>query len=109
MPQSFVLKRGRLAALVDELTTDMRKVWTSYTSRSSPGAQAARETVKAAACRLEHYRGSDARHLLSRAQVMEPYTAVNLKERKDNKLKDFIHVAGPLGERLHQPSCDTWA
>lgn len=28
---------------------------------------------------------------------MEPHTARNLKERKYNKLKDFIHVAGPLG------------
>ena len=28
---------------------------------------------------------------------MEPHTAKNLKERKDNKLKDFVHVAGPLG------------
>jgi hypothetical protein len=28
---------------------------------------------------------------------MEPHTAKNLKERKQNKLKDFIHVAGPLG------------
>lgn len=32
---------------------------------------------------------------------MEPHTARNLKERKDNKLKDFLHVAGPLGA----PSC----
>jgi ribosome biogenesis protein SSF1/2 len=30
---------------------------------------------------------------------MEPHTAKNLKERKQNKLKDFIHVAGPLGAR----------
>ena len=29
--------------------------------------------------------------------MMEPHTAKNLKERKENKLKDFIHVAGPLG------------
>jgi hypothetical protein len=28
---------------------------------------------------------------------MEPHTAKNLRERKQNKLKDFIHVAGPLG------------
>ena len=42
---------------------------------------------------------------------MEPYTAKNLKERKENKLKDFIHVAGPLGacaslsasQRMHVP------
>jgi len=31
--------------------------------------------------------------------MMEPHTAKNLKERKENKLKDFIHVAGPLGAR----------
>ncbi|XP_028394576.1 suppressor of SWI4 1 homolog isoform X2 [Dendronephthya gigantea] len=29
--------------------------------------------------------------------VMEPNTAVNLKVRKNNVLKDFVHVAGPLG------------
>jgi ribosome biogenesis protein SSF1/2 len=29
--------------------------------------------------------------------MMEPHTATNLKERKENKLKDFVHVAGPLG------------
>ncbi|KAI8814186.1 Slc34a2-like protein [Cladochytrium replicatum] len=27
-------------------------------------------------------------------RVMEPYTAVKLKERKSNKLKDFVHIAG---------------
>jgi len=30
-------------------------------------------------------------------RVMEPYTALNLKVRKNNVLQDFIHVAGPLG------------
>ncbi|XP_065068375.1 suppressor of SWI4 1 homolog [Rhopilema esculentum] len=30
-------------------------------------------------------------------RVMEPYTALNLKVRKNNVLKDFVHVAGPLG------------
>jgi ribosome biogenesis protein SSF1/2 len=30
-------------------------------------------------------------------KVMEPHTAVNLKESKTNKLKDFVQVAGPLG------------
>ncbi|KAK3739595.1 hypothetical protein QZH41_011222, partial [Actinostola sp. cb2023] len=29
--------------------------------------------------------------------VMEPYTARHLKVRKHNVLKDFVHVAGPLG------------
>lgn len=29
--------------------------------------------------------------------VMEPYTATNLKVNKKNVLKDFVHVAGPLG------------
>lgn len=29
--------------------------------------------------------------------VMQPHTAVNLRERKANKLKDFIVMAGPLG------------
>lgn len=29
--------------------------------------------------------------------VMEPNTAVNLKVRKNNVMKDFVHVAGPLG------------
>ncbi|KAM3598695.1 uncharacterized protein V6R79_021448 [Siganus canaliculatus] len=30
-------------------------------------------------------------------RVMEPYTAVSLKIRKNNVLKDFVSVAGPLG------------
>eukprot|EP00794_Sanderia_malayensis_P016228 gene16228-17865_t len=30
-------------------------------------------------------------------RVMEPYTAVNLKVRKKNVLKDFVNVAGPIG------------
>ncbi|ORY40700.1 Brix-domain-containing protein, partial [Rhizoclosmatium globosum] len=30
-------------------------------------------------------------------RVMEPHTASNIKERKGNKLKDFVHVAGLLG------------
>lgn len=29
--------------------------------------------------------------------VMQPFTAINLRERKSNKLKDFIVMAGPLG------------
>lgn len=29
--------------------------------------------------------------------VMQPHTAINLKERKANKLKDFVVMAGPLG------------
>ena len=33
----------------------------------------------------------------TRAQVMEPHTARNLKESKSNKLKDFVQVSGPLG------------
>ncbi|XP_076909614.1 peter Pan-like protein [Bidens hawaiensis] len=30
-------------------------------------------------------------------KVMLPYTALNLKEKKRNKLKDFLNVAGPMG------------
>merc|ERR1712137_388644 len=30
-------------------------------------------------------------------QVMLPNTAERLKERRQNKLKDFVHIAGPLG------------
>ncbi|CAK9437540.1 uncharacterized protein LODBEIA_P19180 [Lodderomyces beijingensis] len=29
--------------------------------------------------------------------IMQPYTAINLRERKSNKLKDFIVMCGPLG------------
>ncbi|RLV91586.1 Ribosome biogenesis protein SSF2 [Spathaspora sp. JA1] len=29
--------------------------------------------------------------------VMQPHTAINLRERKSNRLKDFIVMAGPLG------------
>jgi ribosome biogenesis protein SSF1/2 len=30
-------------------------------------------------------------------KVMSPFTAINLKESKNNTLKDFVHVSGPLG------------
>ncbi|CAG8441854.1 9447_t:CDS:2 [Acaulospora morrowiae] len=30
-------------------------------------------------------------------KVMEPHTAINLRERKNNRLKDFVAVAGQLG------------
>ncbi|CCE62838.1 hypothetical protein TPHA_0D02000 [Tetrapisispora phaffii CBS 4417] len=30
-------------------------------------------------------------------QIMQPHTAIKLKERKSNKLKDFIVMSGPLG------------
>lgn len=30
-------------------------------------------------------------------QIMQPHTAVKLKERKSNKLKDFVVMCGPLG------------
>ncbi|SCW00159.1 LAFE_0B10748g1_1 [Lachancea fermentati] len=30
-------------------------------------------------------------------QVMQPHTAIKLKERKSNKLKDFVVMCGPLG------------
>lgn len=33
----------------------------------------------------------------SPAQLMAPNTATALKESKRNQLKDFVHVAGPLG------------
>ena len=39
---------------------------------------------------------------------MEPHTAKNLKERKQNKLKDFIHVAGPLGAPAARPGAAGW-
>ncbi|KAI9347623.1 Brix domain-containing protein [Obelidium mucronatum] len=48
--------------------------------------------------------GGSQKHAASLAQlvkdmrrVMEPNTASNIKERKGNKLKDFVHVAGLLG------------
>ena len=30
-------------------------------------------------------------------KVMQPNTGTNLKESKRNVLKDFVHIAGPLG------------
>ncbi|KOG99129.1 rRNA-binding ribosome biosynthesis protein [Saccharomyces eubayanus] len=30
-------------------------------------------------------------------QIMQPHTAIKLKERKSNKLKDFVVMCGPLG------------
>ena len=66
---------------MDELTTDMRKArgaaWCPLSVSSRRGSSLSRHPAL--------------------SQVMEPYTAKNLKERKENKLKDFIHVAGPLG------------
>lgn len=49
-----------------------------------------------------HLGASLANHSLSQLVkdfrlVMSPYTAINLRERKNNKLKDFIVMAGPLG------------
>ncbi|KAJ3030414.1 UNVERIFIED_CONTAM: hypothetical protein HDU68_009118 [Siphonaria sp. JEL0065] len=48
--------------------------------------------------------GGSQKHAASLAQlvkdvrrIMEPNTASNIKERKGNKLKDFVHVAGLLG------------
>ncbi|KAJ1559407.1 hypothetical protein HK405_010758 [Cladochytrium tenue] len=43
----------------------------------------------------------DVGHLLHRLvrdlrRIMEPHTASNLQERKGNRLKDFVQVAGPL-------------
>ncbi len=49
-----MFKRGKQAALVADLTDDIRK-------------------------------------------MMEPYTARNLREQKNNRMKDFLHVSGPLG------------
>jgi ribosome biogenesis protein SSF1/2 len=41
---------------------------------------------------------STLRHLqLDLRKVMLPYTALNLKEKKRNNLKDFLNVSGPLG------------
>ena len=73
--------------MVDELTSDMRKVRTG----GGVGWHTHWPPVCSAATSM-----ADSRAVPTH-QVMEPYTAVNLKERKDNKLKDFIHVAGPLG------------
>lgn len=30
-------------------------------------------------------------------KIMQPNTAVNLRETRNNQLKDFVAVAGPLG------------
>uniref|UniRef100_A0A1B0GIQ9 Brix domain-containing protein n=1 Tax=Lutzomyia longipalpis TaxID=7200 RepID=A0A1B0GIQ9_LUTLO len=30
-------------------------------------------------------------------KIMEPFTAMNLKERKSNKIKDFVSLSGPVG------------
>lgn len=35
--------------------------------------------------------------LASSVQLMAPNTATALKESKKNQIKDFLHVAGPLG------------
>lgn len=53
-PRSFVLRRGRNAALMKDLEKDLRK-------------------------------------------LMAPNTATALKQHRKNVLKDFVHVAGPLG------------
>ena len=53
-PKSFVLRRGRHAALLKDLEKDLRR-------------------------------------------LMSPNTASHLKQHRKNVLKDFVHVAGPLG------------
>ena len=35
--------------------------------------------------------------MLDIRKVMEPYTASNVKARKRNKLKDYIHISGQFG------------
>eukprot|EP00033_Pygsuia_biforma_P003675 GCRY01004025.1.p1 GENE.GCRY01004025.1~~GCRY01004025.1.p1 ORF type:complete len:382 (-),score=91.48 GCRY01004025.1:197-1303(-) len=38
------------------------------------------------------------KHLVSdMREVMRPFVALNLKEQRKNTLKDFVHVAGPIG------------
>lgn len=37
------------------------------------------------------------RLMLDMRHVMEPYTALKLRVRKNNTLKDFVNVAGPIG------------
>ncbi|XP_003385944.1 PREDICTED: suppressor of SWI4 1 homolog [Amphimedon queenslandica] len=54
VPKTFIMERGRVGRLLNELVFDLR-------------------------------------------HVMEPNTASNLKAMKRNTLKDFVHVAGPLG------------
>ncbi|CAH1423048.1 unnamed protein product [Lactuca virosa] len=36
-------------------------------------------------------------HVTDLRKMMLPYTALNLKEKKRNNLKDFLNVAGPMG------------
>ncbi|ODV62590.1 Brix domain-containing protein [Ascoidea rubescens DSM 1968] len=45
---------------------------------------------------LAHRNHSLAQLVKDFRNIMQPYTAINLRERKTNKLKDFIVMAGPL-------------
>jgi hypothetical protein len=45
VPRSFVLKRGRLAALVDELADDVRKVRHAGLARAETALSAALRTL----------------------------------------------------------------
>lgn len=99
-----MLKRGKLAKLVEDLERDLRKVRPSFSQGRSPPAAPLPASCVSLRLSALCYPSSDAppppsAARLPREQVMEPHTARNLRERKDNKLKDFLHVAGPLGAR----------
>uniref|UniRef100_A0AAX7VXA2 Brix domain-containing protein n=1 Tax=Astatotilapia calliptera TaxID=8154 RepID=A0AAX7VXA2_ASTCA len=61
----------------------------------------AEETYSAVPHTLVFHRGQVGKNvgqlIIDIRKVMEPYTAVSLKVRKKNVLKDFVAIAGPLG------------
>ena len=84
-PKSFVIRRGRYSVRTDNYTYPFTHYHThtctiTHTIHTSTNIQTVLKDLE-----------SDVRKLLS------PNTATNLKETRRNVLKDFIHVAGPLG------------
>lgn len=119
-PKSFVFRRGRHGAILRDLERDLRKVRTAAALSGlppppAPAYSCSRPALRStAACAPPQLRppqskqGSHLRLVLTsswwslrclpcRAQLMAPNTASSLKESKRNQIKDFLHVAGPLG------------
>lgn len=123
-PKSFVFRRGRHGAILRDLERDLRKVRPALPParfchgvshlvagccRSAaalhmpslpcpPPAPSGVAMVERATGAVQCAPPSPHPPLPAcHAQLMAPNTATSLKESKRNQIKDFLHVAGPLG------------
>lgn len=113
-PKSFVFRRGRHGAILRDLEKDMRKVggrwvngigvllllccswlpcWSNWLIQLAAVHPPCMERYTAAQCLAQTPRPV----VFPCEQLMAPNTASSLKESKKNQIKDFLHVAGPLG------------